>query len=313
MKLPQLKIGKLKLKNPLLLSPMVDVTDLPYRLLCRKTGASLAYTPMLYTSQLLNENEATQKLIKTNSKDKPLGIQITGSKIEEFKACIPILKQFALVDINCGCPSIRITGNQAGSFLLKNPEKIHDIIKLLKSHGLTVTAKIRLGFKSNNVLQVAKAIEKAGADALTVHTRLAIHGSSVPAQHKWIPKIKKAIKIPVIANGDIFTGEQAKSILKQCDGIMLARSAFGNPLIFKQILTYIKNGKTIEITKEDRINQLKEYIKLSEKYNVCDLSRLKYIAPQFLKGFDGASQLRSKVLKLKDWNEIKYFLIKFNH
>ncbi len=312
MKLPSLKIGNLKLKNPLLLSPMVDVTDLPYRLLCRKAGASIAYTPMLYTSQLLNKNEATQKLIKTNKADSPLGIQITGSKLEEFERCIPILKKFALVDINCGCPSIRITGNQAGSYLLKNPDKIQDIIKLLKSHGLTVTAKIRLGFKINNVLEVAKAIEKAGADALTVHTRLATEGSSIPAQHEWIKRIRKEISIPLIANGDIFTGKDAETLLKQCDGIMISRGAFGNPLIFKQLLTYLKTGKEIQITKKDRIKQLKEYIKLSEKYKVQDPSRLKYIAPQFLKGFDGASQLRENILKLKDWKDIKTFLNKLS-
>ncbi len=305
-----LSISSLKLKNPLLLAPMVDVTDLPYRLLCRKSGCSLAYTPMLYTSQLLNKNKATLKLIKSNSKDKPLGIQITGSSLKEFEACIPILKKFSLVDINCGCPSIKITGNKAGSYLLKNPEKISEIIKLLKSHGLIVTAKIRLGFRENNVFKTAKAIEKAGADALTLHPRLAIHGSSVPANHEWIPKIKKTVKIPVIANGDIFTGKDASVLLKQCDGIMLARGAFGNPLIFKQILAYLKTGKEIDITKKQRISQLKEYIKLSEKYKVEDLGRLKYIAPQFLKNIPQAPKLRNEFMQLKSIKEIQDFINK---
>ena len=200
MRLKSLKIGKLKLKHPIILAPMVDVTDLPYRLICKKAGASLAYTEMLYISAIIHENEKTKKLMKTIPSEKPVGIQITGNSPEEFKKAIPYLKNYSLVDINCGCPSLRITGNQAGSYLLKNPEKISEIIKILKSAGLTVTAKIRLGFDKNEAVKIAKTIEKAGADAITVHARLAIHGNEVPADWEQIKNVKKAVKIPVIGN-----------------------------------------------------------------------------------------------------------------
>src|SRR3989344_2386605 len=124
-----LKIGNLKLANPLLLAPMVDVTDLPYRILCRKAGCAMAYTEMLYISAILHENKKTKSMMLTNSKDKPIGLQVTGNNPEEFKKLIPYTKQYNLIDINCGCPSIKLIGNEAGSFLLKNPDKIRKKIK----------------------------------------------------------------------------------------------------------------------------------------------------------------------------------------
>ena len=156
----KLKIGNIRLENPLILAPMVDVTNLPYRLICRKAGASMAYVEMIYADAITHENKKTKELMRTIRTEHPLGIQITGNSIKEIKDCIPYLKGYDLVDINCGCPSIKITGNEAGSYLLNNPEKIVEMIKVLKKAGLTVTAKVRLGFKKNNVLEVAKAKRK---------------------------------------------------------------------------------------------------------------------------------------------------------
>lgn len=310
MTLKKLKIGEITLKNNLLLAPMVEVTDLAYRKICRKAGASIAYTEMLYTSQILHENKKTLNLMKKYKGEKPLGIQITGSKLEEFEKCIPFLKKYDLVDINCGCPSIRIVGTEAGSYLLNNPDKIATIIKLLKSHGLTVTAKIRLGFKENKVLEIAKKIEDAGADALTVHARLASHSNKTPADWKEIKKVREALKIPVIGNGDIISGKEAERMLKEtgCDGIMIARAAIGDPLVFKRILHYFKTGKELEPNYKENIELLKEYIKLEEEYDIVDIPRIKYLGSSFLKGFDGASKLRQKLMSFKSFNEIKDFV-----
>ncbi|MDO8508582.1 MAG: tRNA-dihydrouridine synthase family protein [Nanoarchaeota archaeon] len=303
-----LKIGNIKLKNPLLLAPMVDVTDLPYRLICRKAGASLAYTEMLYISQILHTNKKTQELMKTSSLDKPVGLQITGNSIEEFKKVIPHLKPFDLVDINCGCPSLRITGNQAGSYLLKNPNKIASMIKILKTSNIPVTAKIRLGFKTNNVLKVAKIIEKAGADAITIHARLAIQGRSIPADWNEIKKVRKSIGIPIIGNGDIFNGKDAEKMLDIADGVMLARSAIGDPLIFTRILKYLKTKKEPEFNFNNNIKQFQSYIKLSKKYNLIDIQRIKYLGSNFIKNTRNASSLRNIFMKLKTFDEIQDFV-----
>ena len=302
-----LKIGNIKIKNPLFLAPMVDVTDLPYRLLCRKAGAAMAYTEMLYISQILHENKKTKQLMKTSKEDKPLGVQITGNSPEEFKKVIPFVKNYDLVDINCGCPSMKITGNKAGSYLLKHPEKISKMIKTLKKADLTVTAKVRLGFKKNNVLKVSKAIEKSGADALTIHARLAIHGSSIPADWSQIKKVKSQIGISLIGNGDIFTPQQTEKMLEIADGVMLARAAIGNPLIFKQILHYLKTKKELEIKPMQKIKQFQLYLKLAKRYKLLNMNRIKFLGSNFIRGFLNASKYRTQLMQLKSIDEIEEF------
>ncbi len=304
-----LSIGNIKLKNPLFLSPMVEVTDLAYRMLCRK-WVGMAYTEMLYLNALMHENPRTRKLMSTNKADKPVGLQITGNSIEEFKkfAKLKELHNYDLIDINCGCPSIRITGNEAGSYLLKNPDKIAGMIKVLKDSGLVVTAKIRLGYKENNVLKVAKEIEKAGADALTIHARLAHEGGSIPADWAWIKKVKKEVGISVIGNGDVDSGRKAGEMLDICDGVMIARAAIGNPFIFREILRYFRTGKEKEVTKNERIIAFSDYLRLAEKHKIVDIGRMKYLGSNFLKGFDGAAKAREGIMKLKSFEEIANFI-----
>ena len=309
MKLPTFKIGSLKIKNPLILAPMVDVTDLPYRLLCRRCGAGMAYTEMLYIDAILHENKKTELLMKTSREDRPIGLQITGNSEEEFEKFVSSKKwkNFDLIDLNCGCPSIRITGNEAGSYLLNNPEKIGRMIKILKKTGKPVTAKIRLGFKKNNVLKVARIIEEAGADALTLHTRLAVHGRDVPADWSWFKKVKKEIKIPLIGNGDVFSGEDASRMLEVCDGVMIARGAIGDPLIFSRVEKYLENGREEEFSVEKNLELFKEYLKLERKYcgSSVDLGRVKYVGGKFLRGFTGAGKKREELMKCKGIGEIE--------
>ncbi len=307
-----LKIGNIRLKNPLILAPMVEVTDLPYRLICKKAGASMAYTEMLYIDAILHENRKTLSLMKTSKEDKPIGIQITGNTPEEFKKVIPYVKKYDLVDINCGCPSLRITGNQAGSYLLKHPDKIGEMIRILKNSGLTVTAKIRLGFNKNNVMKVSKEIEKAGADALTLHARLAIHGRDIPADWNWIKKVKNNIGIPLIGNGDVFSGKDAQKMLEIADGVMIARAAIGNPLIFKTILYYLRTGKEKDTDIKANLNLFLEYLDLCKKYNTLDIARIKYLASSFVRGIEGAAKYRAQIMTLKSHEQIRDFIKTIN-
>ena len=303
-----LKIGNVRLKNPVLLAPMVDVTDLPFRLLCRQAGAPIAYTEMINVPAIIHTNEKTQRMMKTCKEDSPLGIQITGKEVRDYRKVVSYLRNYELVDINAGCPSIRIVYNDSGSYLLKKPVKIGTIVRVLKDAGLTVSAKIRLGFKSNNVLKVAKEVEKAGADALTVHARLSNESYKVPAQWEWIKKVKKEIGIPVIGNGDIDSGLQAKKMLEICDGAMIGRAAIGNPLIFKQVLNFLKTGKEKVATNRQRLSLFKEYLKLAKKYDFIELARVKFLGAHFLRGFKGAAKKREQLMKLNNYEDIVEFV-----
>ncbi|MDP3881771.1 MAG: tRNA-dihydrouridine synthase family protein [Nanoarchaeota archaeon] len=305
-----LKIGNLKLKNPLLLAPMVDVTDLPYRLVCRKQGAAMAYTEMLNLGAIIHENKKTQNMMKTSKEDRPLGIQVTGNSVEDMKKAVPYFKNYDLVDINCGCPSDRIIGNSSGSHLLKTPEKIKSFISCLKNEGCIVTAKIRLGFKKNNVVEIAKEIEKAGADALTIHARLASESYNVPADWKWIADIKNKIGIPVIGNGDINSGQKARQMLDIADGAMIARAAIGDPTIFKQILYYLKTGKEKQSTLKERIQSFREYIKIAKNYDLVEIPRIKRLGCHFIKGQEGSARMRGELMSLQTLEEIEQFVRK---
>ncbi|MEK6846648.1 MAG: tRNA-dihydrouridine synthase family protein, partial [Nanoarchaeota archaeon] len=300
-----LKIGKIVLNNSLLLSPMVDVTDCAFRILCRKQGASMAYTEMIYVDAILHENASTKKLMVIGGNgDRPLGLQVTGNNVSDFLRLSKLValhdyelidtenrkfsvsptshSRFDVVDINCGCPSSRIVGNEAGSYLLRTPDKIAEMIRVLKDAGLVVTAKIRLGFTNNNVVEVSKKIEKAGADLLTVHARTASQKSSEPPDWKWISRVKREVGIPVVGNGGVVNGKTASEMLEIADGAMIASAAIGNPFIFREILRYLKTGKEKEITRVERISAFSDYLKLASKYDVVDISRIKFLGGNFL-------------------------------
>lgn len=304
------KIGDIKLKNGLFLAPMVDVTDCAYRLLCRDYGAAMAYTEMIYVDAILHENSRTNSLMKIASSERPIGLQVTGNNADEFTKLskLKLLDDYDLIDINCGCPSSRIVGNEAGSFLLNDPNKIASMIKILKNTGRTVTAKIRLGYKNNNVMEVSKKIEKAGADLLTIHARTASQKSSDKPDWSWIAKVKREIGIPVVGNGGVVDGASAKQMLEICDGAMVASAAIGNPFVFREILRFLKTGKEKEITKKEKITCFLEYVKLASKYDVFDTSRVKYIGTNFLKGFDGASDARVSLMKTKSIKDVRALL-----
>lgn len=302
-----LTIGDVRLKNKLFLAPMVDVSDLSFRLLCRREGAAIAYTEMLQAEALIRGGEAIKLKTLTNKEDNPLGIQVTGKRISDFRK-VGGLEKYSLVDLNCGCPGHLTIVHGSGSYLMKSPEKIGSIIRVLKDRGLTTTAKIRLGYKHNDVMKIAKEIERTGADALTLHPRLASQGRGGEAEWKYFAKIKKKIGIPLIGNGDIDCGEDAATVLDDCDGIMIARASIGNPRIFGDILHYLKTGRERKLNYKKNLKLYLEYIENAEKYGLLKMSKVKYIGGKFLRGFEGAPQVRNKFMRLGSYAEIKDFI-----
>jgi nifR3 family TIM-barrel protein len=287
---------------------MVDITDLPYRLICQEAGAGYTCTEMLYIDALVHKNATTEKLREV-SPTEPLKImQVTGNTLAEFKKALPLLKQYDIIDLNCGCPSIRITGNKAGSYLLTNPKKIASIVKLLTKAGITTTVKIRLGFTEYNALEVAKAVEQAGAQALTVHCRLASHSNKTPAEWAWLTKIKQAITIPLIGNGDVTTPQQAEEMLKLCDGVMIARAAIGDPDLFTRCSIYARDKRDIKKDFARNLPYLKKYLSYCTHYQFQDLHRIKYIVSSFLSGFPQAAQKRQGLHACKTLEEVESYI-----
>lgn len=300
-----------KLEDKAVLSPMSGVTDVAFRALCRRYGASLTYTEFVSSAAIVRGNKSSLSLLKTDSSEKPVAVQLFGNSVEEIvEAAKLVEKEFDIIDVNCGCPAWKVIKTGAGSALLNNPEKISKFInKLASAINKPVTVKIRSGIddKNINAVEVAKIAEDSGASAITIHGRTQKQGYSGQADWNIIKRVKESVNIPVIGNGDVFTPEVFKKRLEETnvDAIMIARGAMANPFIFKQIKDYLNKGS---YQAPDKKELFLEYLKLAEKHDV-DFSIIKNHALQFTKGMNSSSKIRSELVKCKNVDElVKLFL-----
>ena len=233
-----MKIGKLELENNIFLAPMAGITDLPFRLICKENGAGLVYTEMVSAKALLYGDEKTKLLLKTCKEEHPLAVQIFGSDLNAIAYASKYVSKIGeIVDINMGCPAPKIVKNGDGSKLLLNLDLVEKIVKTaVENASVPVTVKIRLGWDSENIVAVeaAKIIEKAGASAITVHGRTRSQYYSGQADWNMIKKVKESVSVPVIGNGDIRSGRDAKKALEQSnvDAIMVRKSISWESLDF---------------------------------------------------------------------------------
>jgi len=305
-----------KLKNRIILAPMHDVTNLAFRILCKKYGASLVYTELLSANAIYRGNKSALKSALTDKSEKPVAAQLFSQNTEQIVAAAKNLeKHFDIIDFNLGCPSVKILNQGSGSALLKRKNKIAEIVKRVSTNiKKPFTVKIRSGFKGNiNAVEIAKLCEKNGASAICVHARTVEQGYSGNADWETIKKVKQAVKIPVIGNGDVIDGKTAKQMLEQtkCDYIMIGRGAIGNPFIFKQINEYLKTGKEIRQTKKEKIKDYFEYIKLTKKHKIFSIKDAKLRAQEFSKGIPGGKRIRRKINPIKNWEEIEELIKSF--
>jgi len=249
-------------------------------------------------------------MLETDKIETPVAVQLFGNSVEEVVEAAKIIKdKFDVIDINCGCPAWKVIKTGAGSALLNEPKKIRDFVsKLVKETKAPITVKIRVGISENkiNAIEVAKAVEKAGASAIAVHGRTQKQGYSGEANWDIIKEVKDNVKIPVIGNGDVFTPEDFKRRLEESgvDYILIARGAIGNPYIFKQINDYLEKGvyeKRDNI--KDKIDLFFEYLDLAKKYEIR-FATIKNHASSFTKGVIGGVKIREKLSKVKDVQEL---------
>lgn len=256
-----LQIGSLKLNFPLVIAPMAGISDLSFRLLNHEFGCELAFTEMINVRSLGYKSIKTIKMLSTAAQDRPLGVQLLGCETKFILRAMDILKsfQFDIIDFNAACPQKKIVRRGEGASLLKEPKKLNKLLRLIvENSSVPVTAKIRIGWDSaKQVKDIALYTQDAGIKALFIHGRTQTQGYSGKPDYQAIRRAKKALDIPVIASGDIFSAGLAKKMFEEtgCDALSLARGILGNPWLFKEILESILNNKTVERPSPDAISK----------------------------------------------------------
>lgn len=313
-RLKPLKIGKVTLPNNLILAPMAGVTDLPFRLLCSRQGVGLCCMEMVSAKAILYKNKNTESLLEIHRDEGPVSLQLFGSDPKILSEMAKKIEErpFSVLDINMGCPVPKVVNNGEGSALMKNPKLVEEIVSsVVKAVQKPVTVKIRKGFDEEhvNAVEIAKIAEAAGAAAVAVHGRTREQYYAGEADWKIIAKVKEALTIPVIGNGDVTDGQSAERLLTQtgCDGVMIGRAARGNPWIFSQVAAYLEDGTVLP--KPD-IEEVKKTIleharlQLETKGEYTGIREMRKHVSWYTTGYPNSARLRQVVNLTESFEEL---------
>lgn len=315
------KIGNVEIKNRIVLAPMAGISNSAFRRIAKEMGVGLVVAEMVSDKAIFYGSKKTIDMLYMKEEERPISQQIFGSDKDSFvyaaKYILETMKP-DIIDINMGCPVPKVaTRAQAGSALLKNPDKVYEIVKaVVDAVNVPVTVKIRSGWdeKSINAVEIAKVIEKAGASAITVHPRTRSQGYSGKADWNIIKQVKDAVNIPVIGNGDIKSCYDAKRMLDEtnCDAVMIGRGLLGNPWLIRDCIDYLSNKKIKEVSILDRLNMVLKHFNYllefkEEKIAVLEMRTqvcyyLKGISKEYKQKF---MQINSKEEFIKLVGEVK--------
>jgi len=292
-------IGRLWLDGNLLLSPMAGFSDVALRVLCRRAGAAMVCSEMVHSSAVVHENARTKQLMRMLEEERPVCIQLFGHDVEQVAASAAAVKHCDMIGFNFGCPAHQIKAAGCGAALLDDPSKIASLVEALRSStSLPLLIKMRIGnMKRADYVDIARRIERAGADALIVHGRTAADGYSGHADWSAIKQVVDALSISVIANGDVVDGPSAKKCLVETGaaGIAIGRGALGDPSIFRRIRAYLDEGVVLATpTPAEKLAMFRDYLDIA---TACELPSQQILqqALTFTKGIPGGAKVREKL------------------
>jgi tRNA-dihydrouridine synthase B len=313
-----MKIGKVTLKNKVVLAPMAGVTDSPFRLLAKEMGCGLVFTEMVSAKGVVCALAQTRKLAEFSEAERPIGIQLFGSDPAVFAEAVPFCLELHpdIIDINMGCPVRKVAGKGEGCALMLDPEKAYAVTRAVHSaSSVPVTVKMRKGWDDHqvNVVEVAQAVQEAGAAAVTVHGRTREQGYSGKADWSAIARVKEALSIPVIGSGDIWQPEDARRMLAEtgCDAIMVGRGVLGNLWLIRRIVCYLETG---EILLEPQIPEKAAFARrhlgmvVQQKGEFIGVREMRKHVAWYLKGMSGAAMVRNRVMQAKTEAEMATLL-----
>lgn len=311
----KLKIGNVELENNVILGPMAGISDLPFRLLCHEQGAGLVCMEMVSAKAITYKNKNTDKLMDIHPSEHPVSLQLFGSEPDVMAEATRMIadKPYDILDVNMGCPVPKVVGNGEGSALMKKPELIEEIVKaLVSATDRPVTVKIRKGFNDNsiNAVECALAAQQGGAAAVAVHGRTREQYYSGKADWSIIAKVKDAVNIPVIGNGDVVDGPSAKALFEEtgCDGIMIARAAQGNPWIFREVISYLKGeGAPDRPSPQEVYDTVMRHADLQLEYKgeYIGIREMRKHVSWYTAGYPGSARFRNIINQMEDMESLK--------
>lgn len=318
-----MQIGNIKLDAPLVLAPMAGITDLPFRVICRRLGCGMTVSEMVSAKGLLYKNVKTTEMLRIDDKERPTAIQLFGSVPHELAAAA---KQVAasgadMIDFNMGCPVPKIVNNGEGSALMKNPQLAYEVLAaMVDAVNIPVTVKFRAGWDENNrnAVEIALAAERAGVAAVAVHGRTRQQFYEGRADWSIIGDVKKAVKVPVFGNGDIFTVADGLRMLEQTkvDGLMIGRGADGNPWLFSQLKAALA-GEPIPETPnvDERLDLAAEHLAMliAFKGELVSVKEMRRHISAYLKGMPHAAEFRGRFHQVNTQDEFLQLLNEYRH